>query len=82
MNHVTTPGSPHFVPREERIATFDNDGCLWSEQPVYFQLVFAMDRIKRLAAEHPEWKTKQPFQAVLEGDQETLAKSWPAHRPQ
>ena len=69
---VTTEGSPDFVPKAERIATFDNDGCLWSEQPVYFQLIFAMDRVNAMADEHPEWKTTQPFQAVLEGDHETL----------
>ncbi|MEM8495431.1 MAG: HAD family hydrolase [Planctomycetota bacterium] len=70
---VTTEGSPSFVPEPERIATFDNDGCLWSEQPVYFQLIYAMDRVKQLASQHPEWATTQPFQAVLEGDQAALA---------
>ena len=75
VNRVTTPGSPHFVPVEERIATFDNDGCLWSEKPFYFQLAFAIDRVKALAPKHPEWKSQRPFKAVLEGDQETLAKS-------
>ena len=65
---VTTPGSPDFVPAPERIATFDNDGTLWGEQPLYFQLLFALDRVRELAPEHPEWKTQQPFQAVLEGD--------------
>ena len=59
----------------ERIATFDNDGCLWSEKPFYFQLAFAIDRVKALAKDHPEWKTEQPFKAVLEGDLETVAKS-------
>ena len=65
---VTTPGSVNFVPQEERIATFDNDGTLWSEQPMYFQLIFALDRIKELAPQHPQWQEKQPFKAVLEGD--------------
>jgi len=70
---VTDPAGPDFVPEAERIATFDNDGCLWSEQPAYFQLLFAIDRVKALAPEHPEWKTKQPFKAVLDGDMEALA---------
>ncbi|MEM1445106.1 MAG: HAD family hydrolase [Planctomycetota bacterium] len=70
---VTTEGSPDFVPEAERIATFDNDGCLWSEQPVYFQLIYAMDRVKQLAPQHPEWATTPPFQAVLEGDKAALA---------
>lgn len=55
----------------DRIACFDNDGTLWSEQPVYFQLAFALDQVKTLAPQHPEWKTKQPFKAVLEGDLKT-----------
>jgi len=70
---VSDPASPAFVPEAERIATFDNDGTLWSEQPAYFQLFFAIDRVKALAPEHPEWKTKQPFKAVLDGDMEALA---------
>lgn len=70
---VTTPDSPDFVPSVERVATFDNDGTLWSEQPAAFQLLFAMDRIRDLARDHPEWKTQQPFQAVLENDQKGLA---------
>ena len=70
---VTDPASDDFVPEEERIATFDNDGTLWSEQPAYFQLLFAIDRVKALAPEHPEWAKKQPFKAVLDGDMEALA---------
>jgi phosphoserine phosphatase len=70
---VTEEQGPEFVPAPERIAVFDNDGTLWSEKPVYFQFIFAMDRVKDLAADHPEWKTTQPFQAVLEGDMEALA---------
>jgi hypothetical protein len=70
---VTDPASPDFVPEAERIATFDNDGCLWAEQPAYFQLLFIIDRVKALAPEHPEWTAQQPFQAVLEGDMEALA---------
>ncbi|MEM1443934.1 MAG: HAD family hydrolase [Verrucomicrobiota bacterium] len=69
---VTEEGGEHFVPVEERIATFDNDGCLWSEQPAYFQLFYVIDHIRDIADEHPEWKEKQPFQAVLEGDMEAL----------
>jgi len=73
VDRVTTPDSPDFVPPEKRIATFDNDGTLWPSHPMYTQLVFALDRIKELAPQHPEWKTTQPFQAVLEGDMKTLA---------
>lgn len=72
---VTDASGEDFVPAKERIAVFDNDGTLWSEKPVYFQLYFALDRVKEMAPMHPEWKTKQPFQAVLEGDMETLAES-------
>ena len=72
VNDVTTEGSANFIPVSERIATFDNDGNLWSEQPAYFQLFFAMDRVKALAPEHPEWKTTQPYQSVLENDMKTL----------
>jgi len=75
VERVTNESGSDFIPPAKRIATFDNDGCLWSEQPIYFQLQFAIDRVKQLAPEHPEWKTEQPFQAVLEGDKETLAKS-------
>ena len=72
---VTEPGGKEFVAAPERIAVFDNDGTLWSEQPMYFQMLFAFDRVRALAPEHPEWKTKQPFQAVLEGDMKALAAS-------
>jgi len=68
VEKVTTPGLPGFVPVEERIATFDNDGTLWSEQPMYFQYYFAFERIKVLAPQHPEWKNKEPFASVLKGD--------------
>src|SRR5688572_24385264 len=68
VERVTRPGSAAFVPPPERIATFDNDGTLWAEQPVYVQLLFAIDRVKALAAQYPEWRTQQPFAAVLEGD--------------
>jgi phosphoglycolate phosphatase-like HAD superfamily hydrolase len=66
--------SPKFVPEAERIATFDNDGTLWVEQPLYTQLVFALDRVKELAPKHADWKTKEPFKAVLSGNLEALAK--------
>ena len=68
VERVTKEGSRDFVPPEKRIATFDNDGCLWSEQPMYFQAIFATDRVKALAAKHPEWKTQEPFASVLQGD--------------
>src|SRR5437899_125464 len=68
---VTEEGSPNFVPPEERIATFDNDGTLWCEQPVPVQLFFALDRVKTLAPQHPEWKTKEPFASLLKGDLKT-----------
>lgn len=71
---VSTPG-PDFVPQAQRIAVFDNDGTLWPEQPAYVQLLFAMDRVRELAPQHPEWKTQQPFKAVLEHDMNTLAAS-------
>src|SRR5205814_9716407 len=69
---VTRQGSPNFVPPSERIATFDNDGTLWVEHPMYTQLAFALDRVVALASEHPEWKDKQPFKAVLDRDMKTL----------
>lgn len=72
---VTDQTSKDFVKPAERIAVFDNDGTLWSEQPLYFEVLFALDEVKRLAPQHPEWKTQQPFKAVLEGDQKALAAS-------
>ena len=72
---VTDKKSADFIPEEDRIAVFDNDGTLWSEQPVYFQLFFAIDRVKALAPEHPEWKTTEPFKSVLENDMKSLMKS-------
>jgi phosphoglycolate phosphatase-like HAD superfamily hydrolase len=72
---VTTDGRPDFVPIDQRIATFDNDGTLWCEQPFYFQLAFAIDRVKALAPQHPEWKTQQPFKGLLENDMTALAAS-------
>lgn len=72
---VTDPASADFVPQPERIAVFDNDGTLWAEKPVYSQLLFAIDRVKEMAPEHPEWKTREPFASVLKGDMEGLAAS-------
>ncbi len=68
VEKVTTPGSPDFVPVPERIATFDNDGTLWCEKPLPVQLYFVLDRVKALAPQHPEWKTKEPFASLLKGD--------------
>jgi hypothetical protein len=68
VTKVTTKGSPDFVPEAERIATFDNDGTLWAEKPLPFQLFFALDRIKALAPQHPEWATTEPFALLLKGD--------------
>ena len=68
VEKVTKPGSPDFVPVPERIATFDNDGTLWCEQPVPVQLYFALDRVKALAPQHPEWNTAKPFASLLKGD--------------
>src|SRR5436309_10303211 len=65
---VTKEGSPDFVPVAERIATFDNDGTLWAEQPLYFQFLFALDRVKLLAPQHPEWANQEPFASLLKGD--------------
>jgi phosphoglycolate phosphatase-like HAD superfamily hydrolase len=68
ITKVTEEGGAEFIPVSDRIACFDNDGTLWSEQPLYFQFVFALDRVKELAPQHPEWKTKEPFASVLKGD--------------
>ena len=75
VEKVTGQGSPDFVPETERIAVFDNDGTLWVEHPMYVQLAFALDRVKTLAPQHPEWKETQPFKAVLDGDMKSLAAS-------
>ncbi len=75
VQKVTDEGSPDFVPVAQRIATFDNDGCLWAEQPMYFQLIFALDRVKQLSADHPEWKTTEPFKSALAGDMQGLMAS-------
>jgi hypothetical protein len=72
VGNVTKPGSPDFVPPAQRIATFDNDGTLWAEQPLYFQVQFALDRVKAMAPDHPEWKNKEPFNHLLAGDMVTF----------
>ncbi len=69
---VTRDGSPDYVAPADRIAVFDNDGTLWSEKPYYNQLAFALDRVKALSSEHPDWKTKEPFASILRGDTESL----------
>lgn len=68
VERVTSKSSPDFVSTAERIATFDNDGCLWAEKPIYVQLAFALDRVKALAPQHPEWKEKEPFASLLKDD--------------
>src|SRR5262249_11254072 len=75
VGRVTRQGGPDFVPIPERIATFDNDGTLWSEKPVPFQVVFAFDRVRALAPEHSDWKTKEPFASLLKGDMAGVAAS-------
>lgn len=71
VNKTTTKGSPDFIALEDRIACFDNDGTLWGEQPMYFQLAFAIDYLRMLALEHPEWRAIQPYKAIIEGDMKT-----------
>jgi len=73
VEKVTKEGSPDFVSVPERIATFDNDGTLWAEQPRYFQALFLMERVKALAPQHPEWNTNEPFSSVLNGDMKAVA---------
>ena len=75
VDRVTKEGGPDFVPPEQRIATFDNDGTLWVESPIYTQIAFAFDRVKEMAPQHPEWKTTQPFKGILEGDMKAVAAS-------
>jgi phosphoglycolate phosphatase-like HAD superfamily hydrolase len=75
VSRVTAQGGADFVPPEQRIAVFDNDGTLWMEQPIYFQFAFALDRIKAMAPQHPEWKSQEPFRSVLAGDMQGLAAS-------
>jgi phosphoglycolate phosphatase-like HAD superfamily hydrolase len=73
VEDVTKPGSDGFVPAAERVAVFDNDGTLWSERPLYFQLLYAIDYVKANVGKHPEWRARQPFRAVLEHDHGALA---------
>ncbi|MBY6211927.1 haloacid dehalogenase-like hydrolase [Microbulbifer agarilyticus] len=75
VEKTTREGSPDFVPENQRIATFDNDGTLWAEQPVYFQLIYALDQVKKMAPQHPEWKTEEPFSSALKGDMNKLVAS-------
>ena len=75
MGRVTREGGPDFVPAPERIATFDNDGTLWAEKPVPFQVLFIFDRVKALAPQHPEWRSKEPFASLLRGDMAAVAAS-------
>jgi phosphoserine phosphatase len=72
VDSVTSEADPNFIPPMDRIAVFDNDGTLWSEKPFYFQMIFALERVKALAGSHPEWRETQPFQAILEGDMEAF----------
>lgn len=72
VEEVTTEGNKSFIPKEERIATFDEDGTLWIEQPMYVQLFFALDQIKLLAPQHPEWRDKEPFKSILSGNKDAL----------
>jgi phosphoserine phosphatase len=73
VQRVTEKDSPDFIPIDQRIATFDNDGTLWSEQPAYFQTFFIIDRIRSLSAEHPEWETREPFASAIKGDLKAVA---------
>lgn len=68
VEKTTKEGSSDFVPQEQRIATFDNDGTLWAEKPIYFQLLYAIDKVKEMAPQHPEWKQKEPFASIIKGD--------------
>ena len=75
VQRTTTDSSSELVPVAERVAVFDNDGTLWTEQPVYFQLAFALDRVKQLALQHPEWQSREPFKSIIAGDMAGLAAS-------
>src|SRR6478609_8417910 len=74
---TTTEGNANYVPIAERIAVFDNDGTLWAENPIYFQLAYVRDRIQAIAPQHPEWKEKQPFKAIIENDKEQILANGP-----
>jgi haloacid dehalogenase-like hydrolase len=73
VGRVTAAGGPDFVPVAQRIATFDNDGTLWIEKPIYVQVVFAIDRVRAIAPQHPEWRSEQPFKAAIDNDMAALA---------
>jgi hypothetical protein len=75
LSATTTEGSAEFVPPAERLAVFDNDGTLWVEQPMYTQIAFALDRVRALAPQHPEWQTQEPFRSVLAGDHEAIGRA-------
>lgn len=75
VRRTTTDSSSELVPFADRVAVFDNDGTLWTEQPVYFQLAFALDRVKQLAPQHPEWQSREPFKSIIAGDMAGLAAS-------
>jgi phosphoglycolate phosphatase-like HAD superfamily hydrolase len=76
---TTTPGSPQFVPAEERIATFDQDGTLWVEEPMYTQITFALDMIVKLAPQRPRWKTREPYRSIIAGNRSVATRfDWPA----
>jgi len=70
---VSTEGDPRYLPPGERIATFDNDGTLWAEQPIYFEILFALDRVRAMEADHPEWRTEEPYASVIANDPARLA---------
>ncbi|ANN72149.1 HAD family hydrolase [Bordetella bronchialis] len=72
---AATENGEHFVPQADRIAVFDNDGTLWSEQPLYFELIYSLDEVKAMAPTHPDWKERQPYKAVLDNDREALAQA-------
>lgn len=73
VHRTTAPGSPDFVPPEDRIATFDQDGTLWVEHPLCSQAMFALERVHALAPQHPEWRSQEPFEAVLSNDRTIVA---------
>lgn len=73
IDQVTNPKNPDYVKRQDRIAVFDNDGTLWTSHPIYFQLFFAIDRLRELSKDHPEWNTTQPYKAYLEMDKQAIA---------
>ena len=74
VTKTTKTGSPDFIPEADRIAVFDNDGTLWSEQPMYFQMAYGIDYIKKEAPNHPDWKSKEPFKSIVSGDLEAVMK--------